>query len=350
MSPALKVIQAGLSTTLQDLGRTGGQRFGIPVSGAVDAIALRAANVVVGNAQASAGLEIALLGPTLEVMADSVRVAVAGGSVALEVSHAGGEARRIPALQSVRLVRGDRVRIGPVAGSAVGYLAVAGGFDLAPFLGSLSTYVRGAFGGFDGRALRDGDLLPLKAASAEERAELHLANFDLVPPARVRIVLGPQDDYFTREAIQTLLGTAYTVTREADRMGIRLDGAPLVHAKGYNIVSDGIAPGAIQVPGNGLPIVLLADRQATGGYPKIATVISADLPALGRVAPGATLRFEQVTIEAAQTARRALEVEMAALAGTLQPVRSAHLDLARLLDANLVSGVVDAHAVGGEPA
>lgn len=341
MSASLKVIAPGLQTTVQDLGRFGHQRLGIPVSGALDTTALRAANIVAGNAPGVAGLEMAMAGPTLEVVADSVRVAVAGGTTELQITGADGEARRVPTLQSVRLVRGDRLRVGSVAGSAVAYLAIEGGLELPPFLGSLSTYVRGAFGGLDGRALRDGDVLPLAAPGAPERTEVRLTGLQLLPLARVRVVLGPQHEDFTAEALERLVATDYTVTREADRMGLRLDGAKLDHVKGHNIVSDGIAPGAIQVPGNGLPIVLLADRQSTGGYPKIATVASADLPGLGRVSPGARIRFEVVPVAKAEAARRELEAMIADLAGRLEPAGGGELDPEKLMSLNLISGVVD---------
>jgi allophanate hydrolase subunit 2 len=191
--------------------------------------------------------------------------------------------------------------------------------------------------------LREGDLLPLINTQAGERTDVQIENFPLAPPTEpVRVVLGPQDDYFTEDALATFLSVEYIVTREADRMGLRLDGPKLAHSKGANIVSDGIAPGAIQVPGNGLPIVLLADRQSAGGYPKIATVISADIPALGRVAPGQKLRFKAVTVEEAQHVRRQLEAEIAGLRHRLVPARVAEADLAVLLSVNLVSGVVDA--------
>jgi biotin-dependent carboxylase-like uncharacterized protein len=347
MTAALEVLQPGIMTTVQDLGRVGYQRLGIPVSGALDSIALRAANMVVGNAPGAACLELALTGPTLMVLADSVRVAVAGGRTELQLVTDVGEPRRVGPLESVRLVRGERLRVGSPATSAVAYLAVEGGLDVPPFLGSRSTYVRGGFGGLEGRALREGDMLPLAAATAEERAERRLEGLDLLPETHVRVVPGPQDDDFSAEAIRALTETEYTVTREADRMGLRLDGERLPHTRGHNIVSDGIAPGAIQVPGNGLPIVLLADRQSTGGYPKIATVISADLPGLGRVSPGARLRFRAVTVAEAEAARRALEARIGALAGALVSVRGAGPDLARLHSANLVSGVFD--AAGGEP-
>lgn len=342
MTPVLKVIQPGLQTTVQDLGRFGHQKLGIPVSGALDTTALRAANIVVGNAPGTAGLEMAMTGPTLEVGTDSVRVAVAGGSTELQITTSSGETRQVKGLESVHLRQGDRIKIAGISGSAVAYLAIEGGLDLPAFLGSLSTYVRGGFGGLEGRALRAGDLLPLTATKATEREERRLNKLNLAPLACVRVVLGPQHEDFTAEALEALASNDYTVTREADRMGLRLDGAKLVHSKGHNIVSDGIAPGAIQVPGNGLPIVLLADRQSTGGYPKIATVASADLPGLGRVAPGARIRFAVVTVAEAEAARRELESQITGFRTQLEAVRGLELDAARLMSANLISGVIDA--------
>ena len=339
----LRVIQPGLHTTVQDLGRIGYQRLGIPVSGALDPIALRAANVVVGNPQTMAGLEIAVLGPIFEITAASVRVAVAGNGARLLLERPDGTRREIPELESARPTEGDKLRVIAASGSAVTYLAIEGGLDLQPFLGSLATYVRGGFGGLDGRALAAGDHLPLAQCEVEARSERRLPGFALPPAAEVRVVLGPQDDYFEASAVEDFLATPYTVTKDADRMGLRLEGRRLTHAKGYNIVSDGIAPGSIQVPGAGQPIVLLADRQTTGGYPKIATVISADLAALGRVLPGSALRFSAISMNEAQSARRALELEMADLSKRLVVATSEGPDLDRLHDANLVSGVVHAH-------
>lgn len=340
MSGFLRIVQPGLHTTVQDLGRYGSQRLGIPVSGALDAAALRAANVVVGNAPATAALEMTALGPTLEVVAESVRVAIAGGESKLVIEHhGGGTLTPVPGLQSIRAQRGDRIRIPAIAGSSVAYLAIEGGMSLTPFMGSYATYVRGGFGGFQGRALVAGDSVPLHRSSVDERPEQTLPGFSLSPPTEVRVVLGPQDDFFGPEAIATFLGSPYRVSREADRMGLRLEGPPLDHAKGYNIVSDGIAPGSIQVPGSRQPIVLLADRQTTGGYPKLATVISADLPAMGRLVPGSSVSFRAVTIAEAQVLRRSREVEWSTLPGLLQVVRAEGVDLDRLLSTNLISGV-----------
>jgi biotin-dependent carboxylase-like uncharacterized protein len=346
MTPALRVVAPGLMTTLQDLGRRGYQSLGIPVSGALDAVGLAAANALVGNAPGTGALEIAHLGPTLLVDADSVRVAFAGRAAAAEVLPGEGASRGrgLAPLQSLRLERGEVLRIGSLAGSALGYLAVEGGFDAAPVLGSQSTYARAGLGGFAGRALLAGDLLPLRQAGAEEREEGMLPSLDLALPGRIRVVLGPQDDRFSERGKRTLLEATFRVSTASDRMGMRLEGPALEHADGFNIVSDGIAPGSIQVPGNGLPIVLLADRQTTGGYPKIATVIAADLPALGRLAPGASIAFAAVSIAEAEAAHRHHAAMLAALPQQVVAARGGDaIDTAALLGSNLVSGVVSAH-------
>jgi biotin-dependent carboxylase-like uncharacterized protein len=333
-------------TTLQDLGRIGCLHLGVPVSGALDHVSLRAANLLVGNPAGTGALEIAYQGPTLKVEAESVRIALAGGTAMLDILADDGATagRRHPCFESVRLTRGQTVRIGVLSGSAVAYLAVEGGFAASPVLGSQSTLVRGGIGGFLGRALRSGDILPLRQGSAAERQELRLPPPDLTLRGRVRIVLGPQDDHFTEAGLRTLRESTFVVSQASDRMGMRLDGPVLEHSrKGYNIVSDGTALGSIQVPGNGLPIILLADRQTTGGYPKIATVISADIPALGRMRPGASIDFEVVNIDAAEAAARHLAAEIDAMAAGLVPAQQATvIDTARLLGENLVSGVVSA--------
>jgi biotin-dependent carboxylase-like uncharacterized protein len=345
MTAALRVAAPGLMTTVQDLGRPGFQRFGIPVSGALDPVSLAAANLLVGNPPDTAALEIAYQGPTLVVEASSTRVAFAGGGTSLEiVSEADSAVERLGVFESRRLQKGQTLRIGALSGSTVGYLAVEGGFAIEPFLGSLSTYTRGGIGGWHGRPLASGDRIPLRRDAVDVRGENVLPALDLKPPPRIRVVLGPQDDYFTDRAVQEFLSSVYTVSSASDRMGMRLEGPKLEHAKGFNIVSDGIAPGSIQVPGNGLPIVLLADRQTTGGYPKVATVVSADLPALGRLSPGAQIRFEPVDVETAEDLRRAMAAQLAGLAKRIRPAPcNATVDEASLNSANLVSGVIDAH-------
>ncbi len=309
MTPALQVIAPGLHTTLQDLGRIGYQDIGLPNSGPLDCISFRLANGLVGNPPGTPMLEILLQGPTCEVVADSVRIALAGCSASIEVRAE--YARTVPAGQSVRLVRGEVFRIASLGDSTCAYLALEGGPDIAPVLGSASTYVRGAIGGFQGRRLQKNDLLPLKLAAVNARAERALSQpLDLALDQPVRVVLGPQTDYFTDAGVQTFLSSEYTVSPQADRMGFRLEGPAVAHAKGHDIVSDGIVPGAVQVPGSGLPIVLMVDHQTTGGYPKIATVISADIPVVARRKPGRTIRFVAVDVREAELLRRRQEAAL----------------------------------------
>jgi biotin-dependent carboxylase-like uncharacterized protein len=347
MSAALRVVSPGMLTTVQDFGRPGYQHLGIPVSGALDPFSLSAANVLAGNAPGTAALEVAYVGPTLAVEADAVRLAFVGGKVAIEIlpDATASAGTLIGPMESIRLERGAVIRVGSLWDSAILYVAVEGGFDLPPVLGSRSTYLRGGLGGWHGRALIAGDRLPLVLDRATDRDEFRLDGVDLSVPARLRVVLGPQDDYFSESAIADFFGREYTVAAGSDRMGMRLDGAPIAHARGYDITSDAIAPGSIQVPGTGKPIILLADRQTTGGYPKLATVISADLPALGRLPIGAKVAFEPVSIEEAVEARRALLQQMHALHEKLVPLTlSADAIAARLQDANLISGIVDARS------
>ena len=338
MNAGLKVLAPGLHTTVQDLGRLGYQAIGVPVSGALDGFSLQLANALVGNSPRTPALEVLMSGPTFEVAADTVRVALAGVGANLAI---GAEKARISAGQSVTLPRGAVIEV--VAGqSASGYLAVEGGIAVPRVLGSTSTYVRAAIGGLDGRALRRGDFVPLAMARASERAELRLP-LPLTPTGDqpIRVVLGPQQEYFTEEAVAAFLLAEFRISQSADRMGMRLDGPSLQHRGGWDIVSDAITTGAIQVPGSGQPILLLADHQTTGGYPKIATVISADLPVVGRRRPGDRLRFAAVTVEVAEELCRAAEYHLAELAAKLEPI-SDHpaIDLGSLYDGNLISGVV----------
>lgn len=338
----LDVVAPGLMTSVQDLGRFGAQALGMPVAGATDAIALRLANAVAGNAENTAALEVGYLGPTLVAASDGVRV-VLGGKAKLILQPAdGGEARSVKPWRSLLLKRGDRLTIGAVEEGGVAYLAVAGGFAIPAFMGSLSTYMRSGLGGFEGRALKAGDRLPLNTTAAEgdERELAEEIDYGSGP---VRVVLGPQDDRFTAKGIETFLSAIYTVTKEADRMGIRLEGDSVEHTRGADIASEGVVTGSIQVPGNGKPIILMADRQTTGGYTKIATVISADLPRVGRMKPGDTLSFVAVEVAAAEAARREQEKQVRRL---IEGIRTAlpdvMLDLNALYTQNLISGAVDA--------
>jgi biotin-dependent carboxylase-like uncharacterized protein len=241
-------------------------------------------------------------------------------------------------------VRGDVFRVRGFGDSVCAYLAIEGGPDISPLLGSASTYVRSGIGGFHGRALRPGDRVPLALATVDVRDEHALSHpVDLALDQPVRVVLGPQLDYFTDDAVATLLSSDYVISNQADRMGYRLEGPALAHAKGYNIVSDGTVAGAIQVPGSGQPIILMVDNQTTGGYPKIATVISADIPVVGRRKPGRAISFVAVDVPAAQRLRSEQEAAIRRDIGNFRRVaRTGEIDLAALYSENLVSGVASA--------
>ncbi|MBT3360185.1 MAG: biotin-dependent carboxyltransferase [Rhodospirillales bacterium] len=339
MTSLLHVLSPGMFTTVQDLGRFGYQDLGVPVAGALDPINLRLANTLVGNAENTGALEIRIMGPTIRIEADSVRMALCGTDADLVI--AGNPSRHVSSGQSVRLRQGQVVQIGAMKDTSCCYLAVEGGFDLPRPFASQSTYVRGGFGGYQGRALQAGDQLPLAANTIAARSETRLNEISAVDVSgAIRVVLGPQDNYFTDAGLSTFLESEFTITQDADRMGLRLDGPTLEHSLGFNISSDGIATGAIQVPGTGKPIILLADHQTTGGYPKIATVISADLPRLGRMRPGRRFRFEAVSVADAEQARRDLEAIVQRSIGTIGPADEAREpDTDKLLMTNLISGV-----------
>ena len=299
---ALRVVAAGLQTTVQDLGRTGWARFGVAPNGALDEGALRWSNLLVGNEPGAAALEFALLGPTLvHEGTQPLLCALAGADFGATVD---GVPQR--PWRSFLLPPGATLACGACQQGARGYLAVAGGIAVPRALGSHSTDPRAGIGGVEGRALRAGDRVPLTPPSAPPETGLALpaARIPVYATSQVvRVVLGPQDDRFTEDAIVTFLSSQYTVTREADRMGVRLDGPALLFrdgAAGADIISEGVATGAIQVPSHGRPIVLLAARQTTGGYAKIATIIGVDLWRLGQARPGDTLRFRAIPVAEAQ--------------------------------------------------
>ncbi|MGQ0580948.1 MAG: biotin-dependent carboxyltransferase family protein [Reyranella sp.] len=341
MSAALKVVRAGLFDTLQDLGRVGFMALGMPTAGAMDRIGLRLANALLGNPPGMAGLEIGVMGPDLLVEADSVRVALVGPLSAAVIDAPDAPAKPLESDRTHLLKRGQLLRVGMIEGSSTAYLAVAGGFALPPFMGSLSTYARAGVGGMEGRKLGQGDCLPLAHAQATPGDDRKLAAPFDYGSGPIRVVWGPQDDYFTADGRRTFVESDYRVSKEADRMGIRFEGPVIAHAKGADIISDGIGPGAIQVPGAGLPIVLLADRQTVGGYPKIATVASVDLPRLGRLLPGQTVRFQPASVEEAEKLRRDQESRIARAIADFKTARPpGGIDLARLYEENLIDGVV----------
>ena len=338
MKPHLEVLAPGAMTTVQDLGRFGGQALGIPVSGALDCDMLRLANALVGNPQQVGCLELRFFGPSFRVRAESVRIALAGTEATIELF--GEEKKTIAAHCSVTLVKDQQFRVGTLRDTATAYLSVAGGFDFPGFLGSQSTYLAGAFGGMNGRALEAGDAIPLCLPSAPAGTELSIvAEKQPDLPGAMRVVLGPQADYFSERGLATFLSHRYRISDQISRMGVRLIGEEIEHAAGHDIPSDGVVTGAIQVPGNGLPIILLADRQTTGGYPKIATVISADLPRLAQLRPGDEIEFRAVDIEEAENIRRQSEARLLRMISLIKPACSLQFDRGILMQENLISGV-----------
>jgi biotin-dependent carboxylase-like uncharacterized protein len=287
----LIVQDAGPLTTVQDLGRPGYLRVGIPGSGPLDREAFLLANRLVGNPDEAAGLECTLIGPRLE-FTDERLAAVTGADMALTLNGSAVEA-----WQGLRVRPGDVLRLGPARRGVRAYVAVAGGIETPLVLGSRATYVRGRLGGLEGRALRKGDRLPLGPVAAVRPRRLHPGHIPVYgAEALVHVVLGPQDDRFTAAGIAALLEGPYEMLPQSDRMGARLKGSFIEHTRGHDIISDGVALGGIQVIGEGQPIVLLADRQSTGGYTKIATVCSFDIGRVAQVKPGGRLRFRRVTV------------------------------------------------------
>ncbi len=338
MTASLRVIAPGMAATLQDGGREGYQRFGVPVSGALDKVSLAIANTLVSNAPQEAALEVLAAGLTVTVCAECVTLAVAGTAApfVLETAQA---ILRIPPFQSIAARRGDIVRLPPPKGGAVFYVAAAGGFDVPSVFGSRSTYRRAALGGFHGRTLQAGDDLPLRWPSAPAAREALSLDVSLSAPDVLRVMRGPNADYFKPRAFETLLTSNYTVAPASDRMGLRLHGPRLERAIEGELPSQGTTAGGLQAPSDGQPILLLADRQTTGGYPRIATVIAADIAAAGRLAAGNSVRFQEVSRDEAVRLLKMQRDWLASLPSLLVPVSTTTLSTELLLSANLVGGV-----------
>ena len=281
-------------TTIQDLGRWGHQASGVPVAGPMDVYSHRLANQLVGNAATAAALEITLIGPELQARGD-LFCAVAGGDFGVTV---GGH--QVPHTGAFRVPDGVTIRFAARRLGARSTLSVRGGIDVAAVFGSRSTSVLSRMGPLNGRPLQAGDLLPV----GEERRfdDMTGSAFPLLLPrggARLRAIAGPHDSMFSAGARERLFSSRYTITATSNRMGYRLEGPPLTHVSAADILSDATPIGSLQVPASGQPILLMADRQTTGGYPKIATVISADLPTAAQLAPGDWIEFAACTREAA---------------------------------------------------
>ena len=297
---SITILNPGLLTTVQDFGRIGYQQFGVPVSGVVDPRAMSIANILVDNPEDEAVLECTMLGPQIRFNAPNA-IAITGGDVGPTIDN-----QPIPNYAAIRVEAGQVLRFAGLRSGCRAYIAFAGGLDIAPVMGSRSTYMKAKIGGVEGRKLQKDDVIKFRKPNPDLRGlNIRHISPEFVPRLeyKLRVVLGPQDDMFTEHGIETFLSESYVVTPEFDRMGCRLDGEIIEHkGESGDIISDGIAFGAIQVPTAGKPIIMLSDRQTTGGYTKIANVISADFRILAQLKAGDRVRFAQVSVAAAQDA------------------------------------------------
>lgn len=293
-----KVINSGIFDTIQDLGRFGIQQYGMPVSGAMDSYALRIGNRILGNEENESGIEISTLGLSLEVLNQTV-IAITGADFNPTINNLPA-----PIWEALEVRKGDIISFNQVKNGCYSYLLVAGGIDVPVVLGSKSTYVRGKIGGQKGRPLKKSDIINVGKANQGLRnivgrkvSAINLPTYH--EENEIRVILGPQDDHFTKDGLHTFLNSFYEITANSDRMGYRLKGPKIESKNGSDIITDGIPSGSIQVPRNGMPIVMLADRQTTGGYAKIATVISLDIDKFAQIKPGDKVKFIKVNLEEA---------------------------------------------------
>ena len=294
----IEVQSPGLQTTVQDLGREGFGAMGVSPSGAADPLALRIGNRLVGNAEGAAALEMTLVGGTFLFPERSV-VALSGSDFGATLDDVA-----VDMWTSVEVHSGQTLRTGPTRTGARCYLCVRGGIEVKLFLGSASTHLLSGLGGYDGRALRKGDVLRIGTAGGTFRTfrKQRLSGWalkQLSPRKVLRVTAGPQSDWFSEEAHNNFYSATYRLAEESNRMGLRLEGPPLNAASGGEMISEGVSLGAVQITASGLPIILFVEQQTTGGYPKIANVISADLHSLGQLRPRDEIRFEPVDLAAA---------------------------------------------------
>jgi biotin-dependent carboxylase-like uncharacterized protein len=300
---AFEVINPGVYTILQDLGRPGYMKYGIPASGAADRLSTQVANLLVGNKPEAAVLETTLF--RLELLAlENLAMAVTGGDLSPTLNK-----NPFPMWQAVSIQKGDRISFRGRKKGFRAFLAVRGGFSGPRYLGSRSVFSRGLMG----NALKPGEILEAENSVVrpiyDAPIPLNLIP-DFSPHPTLRVILGPQQDRFSPKGLETFLSSEYTVSPQSDRMGYRLKGPRIEHVHGADIISEAIARGAVQVPGDGLPIIMLWDAQVSGGYTKIANVITADHDLLGQTMPGETLRFKDVTLEEAWAALRRQEMRV----------------------------------------
>jgi 5-oxoprolinase (ATP-hydrolysing) subunit C len=330
----LVVATIGPASSVQDGGRHGAQRYGLTPSGAMDRLALATANTLAGNAPFAAAIEIGPFSAAFTAREGAVRVALAGAPRSAEISG-----RAVAFDSSMTLADGETLTLGFARGSCFSYLAIEGAIAGEPMFGSLAVNARAGLGSPYPRPLQAGDELRAQAASgaAERRIDLPAA-----AEGPIRVVLGPQDDEFAEDEKTRFLEREWKISATSDRMGYRLEGPETKHLHGHNIISDGTVNGSIQVPGNGAPIVLMPDRGTSGGYPKIATVISVDLGRLAQIPAGKGFRFKAVSMAVAQAEVRKFAALLRTLPERLRPIETFDLNIEALHDANVAGAAVSA--------
>jgi biotin-dependent carboxylase-like uncharacterized protein len=330
----LVVESIGPASSVQDGGRPGAQRYGLTPSGAMDRLALAAANCLVGNAPFAAAIEVGPFGAAFTARQGAVRVALAGASRNADIAG-----RAVAGDISMTLAEGETLTLGFARGGSFSYLAIEGGITGEPMFGSLAVNARAGLGSPYPRPLQAGDELQAVAASgaAERRID-----FPAAMEGPIRVVMGPQDDEFGGDATRLFLDSDWKISATSDRMGYRLEGPVIQHLHGHNIVSDGTVNGSIQVPGNGAPIVLMPDRGTSGGYPKIATVISTDLGRFAQIPAGRVFRFKSLSMREAQAEARKFAGLLRALPDRVKPIEIFDLNIEALQDANVAGAAVSA--------
>jgi biotin-dependent carboxylase-like uncharacterized protein len=334
----LVVASIGPASSVQDGGRHGAQRYGLTPSGAMDRLGLAAANTLVGNEPFAAAVEIGPFGAKFTARDGAVRVALSGAPRSADIA---GRAAVFDT--SMTIAESETLNLGFAKGGAFSYLAIEGGIEGEPMFGSLAVNARTGLGSPYPRPLQAGDVLETKAASSTAERRIELAPAATGP---IRVVLGPQDDEFSDEAKALFLGSEWKISATSDRMGYRLEGPVIEHLHGHNIVSDGTVDGSIQVPGNGAPIVLMADRGTTGGYPKIATLITADLGRFAQTPAGSGFRFRAVPMAEAQAELKKFTELLRTLPDRLRGIENFALNIEALQDANVAGHAVSAVDAG----
>jgi biotin-dependent carboxylase-like uncharacterized protein len=334
----LVISSIGPASSVQDGGRHGVQRYGLTPGGAMDALALAAANSLTGNALFAAAIEIGPFGAVFTAREGAVRVALTGALRNADISG-----RAVAVGTSMTLADGETLTLGFARGGSFSYLAIEGGITGEPMFGSLAVNARAGLGSPYPRPLQAGDELPAAAASgaAERRIDLPAD----VTDAPIRVVMGPHDDEFG-DATKLFLDSEWKISATSDRMGYRLEGPVIKHLRGHNIVTDGTVNGSIQVPGNGQPIVLMTDRGTSGGYPKIATVITADFGRFAQIPAGKGFRFAAVSMAEAQAEARKFWQKLRTLPDRVKPIENFDLNIEALQDANVAGAAVSAIDAG----